>query len=63
MATRWSSIQGKALGQPGSRAPHVELAPGRSTLDLFGLGFVLLTGDSGQRWQQAAAAAARGDSR
>jgi 2-polyprenyl-6-methoxyphenol hydroxylase-like FAD-dependent oxidoreductase len=50
---------GKALGQPGSRAPHVELAPGRSTLDLFGLGFVLLTGDSGQRWQQAAAAAAR----
>ena len=50
---------GKALGQPGSRAPHVELAPSRSTLDLFGLGFVLLTGDSGQRWHQAAAAAAR----
>src|SRR5262249_35847870 len=24
----------KALGQPGTRAPHVELAPGRSTLDL-----------------------------
>ena len=51
---------GKATGRPGSRAPHVELAPGRSTLDLFGLGFVLLTGDSGQRWQQAAATAARG---
>ncbi|HEY5015394.1 MAG TPA: hypothetical protein VII59_01290 [Streptosporangiaceae bacterium] len=50
---------GKALGQPGSRAPHVELAPGRSTLDLFGLGFVLLTGDCGQPWQEAAAAAAR----
>jgi hypothetical protein len=50
---------GKALGQPGSRAPHVELAPGRSTLDLFGLGFVLLTGDRGQRWQEAAAIAAR----
>jgi tetracenomycin A2 monooxygenase-dioxygenase len=49
----------KALGQPGSRAPHVELASGRSTLDLFGLGFVLLTGGDGQRWQQAASAAAR----
>jgi len=49
----------KALGQPGSRAPHVELAAGRSTLDLFGVGFVLLTGDSGQQWQEAAAAAAR----
>ena len=49
----------KALGQPGTRAPHVELAPGRSTLDLFGLGFVLLTGDSGRRWHEAAAAAAR----
>jgi len=49
----------KALGQPGSRAPHVELAPGRSTLDLFGAGFVLLTGDGGRPWQQAAAMAAR----
>lgn len=27
---------------PGSRAPHAWLAPGRSTLDLFGRGFVLL---------------------
>nr|WP_087575657.1 FAD-dependent oxidoreductase [Sphingomonas sp. CDS-1] len=27
---------------PGSRAPHVWLAPGKSTLDLFGRGFVLL---------------------
>jgi 2-polyprenyl-6-methoxyphenol hydroxylase-like FAD-dependent oxidoreductase len=27
---------------PGSRAPHVWLADGRSTLDLFGRGFVLL---------------------
>jgi len=49
----------KALGQPGSRAPHVELAPGRSTLDLFGAGFVLLTGGSGGPWKEAAAAAAR----
>ncbi len=28
--------------RPGSRAPHVWLAPGRSTLDLFGREFVLL---------------------
>jgi len=27
---------------PGCRAPHVWLAPGRSTLDLFGAGFVLM---------------------
>ena len=29
-------------GQPGTRAPHVLLAPNRSTLDLFGHGFVVL---------------------
>jgi 2-polyprenyl-6-methoxyphenol hydroxylase-like FAD-dependent oxidoreductase len=29
-------------GRPGGRAPHVWLADGRSTLDLFGRGFVLL---------------------
>jgi 2-polyprenyl-6-methoxyphenol hydroxylase-like FAD-dependent oxidoreductase len=28
--------------RPGHRAPHVFLAPGRSTLDLFGRGFLLL---------------------
>jgi 2-polyprenyl-6-methoxyphenol hydroxylase-like FAD-dependent oxidoreductase len=28
--------------RPGSRAPHAWLGPGRSTLDLFGRGFVLL---------------------
>lgn len=28
--------------RPGSRAPHAWLAEGRSTLDLFGKGFVLL---------------------
>jgi 2-polyprenyl-6-methoxyphenol hydroxylase-like FAD-dependent oxidoreductase len=28
--------------RPGARAPHVWLAPGRSTLDLFGRGFALL---------------------
>ena len=31
--------------RPGSRAPHAWLAEGRSTLDLFGNGFVLLTFD------------------
>src|SRR5712675_109400 len=31
---------------PGSRAPHVWLAPGRSTLDLFGRGFALLCFDA-----------------
>jgi 2-polyprenyl-6-methoxyphenol hydroxylase-like FAD-dependent oxidoreductase len=29
--------------RPGVRAPHVWLAPGRSTLDLFGRGFVLMS--------------------
>ncbi|HWD02123.1 MAG TPA: FAD-dependent monooxygenase [Amycolatopsis sp.] len=43
----------EACGRPGTRAPHVEYAPGVSTLDLFGREFVLLTADS--RWQQAAA--------
>ncbi len=28
--------------RPGSRAPHAWISPGRSTLDLFGRGFVLL---------------------
>jgi hypothetical protein len=28
--------------RPGHRAPHLWLAPGQSTLDLFGRGFVLL---------------------
>lgn len=32
--------------RPGSRAPHVWLAPGRSTLDLFGRSFVLLRFDA-----------------
>ena len=31
-------------GRPGTRAPHVLLPDGRSTLDLFGGGFVLLHG-------------------
>lgn len=31
-------------GRPGTRAPHVPLDEGRSTLDLFGRGFALLHG-------------------
>ena len=34
----------QARGRPGTRAPHVVLADGSSTLDLFGGGFVLLHG-------------------
>src|SRR2546429_498839 len=45
--------------RPGARAPHVWLADGRSTLDLFGRGFVLLRlgGDAptGEDLQRAAA--------
>ncbi len=39
--------------RPGSRAPHIWLQQNGnvlSTLDLFGRGFVLLTGSSGQDW-------------
>jgi hypothetical protein len=39
-------------GRPGTRAPHVWLAEGRSTLDLFGSGFVVLrpAGDGVDDW-------------
>jgi hypothetical protein len=30
------------IARPGARAPHAWLSPGRSTLDLYGKGFVLL---------------------
>lgn len=43
-------------GQPGTRAPHVELAGGRSMIDLYGKGFVLLAGPDTD-WQTAAKAA------
>jgi 2-polyprenyl-6-methoxyphenol hydroxylase-like FAD-dependent oxidoreductase len=46
--------------RPGARAPHVWLADGRSTLDLFGRGFVLLRlgsdAPTGEGLQRAAAA-------
>ncbi|RJQ71877.1 FAD-binding protein [Pseudonocardiaceae bacterium YIM PH 21723] len=41
-------------GLPGLRAPWVPLADGRSTLDLFGAEMVLLTGEGGQPWVDAA---------
>jgi len=47
-------------GQPGTRAPHLWLRAGTrtlSTLDLFGQGFVLLTGD--RHWAEAADLVAR----
>jgi hypothetical protein len=47
--------------RPGARAPHAWLPDGRSTLDLFGRGFVLLRlgaeAPSGERIRAAAAAA------
>jgi putative polyketide hydroxylase len=39
-------------GRPGTRAPHVDLGGGRSTLDRYGHGFVVV-GD-GERWERAA---------
>jgi hypothetical protein len=54
--------------RPGSRAPHVwlERAGGQggervSTIDLFGTGFVLLTGPEGGAWIEAAARLASPD--
>ncbi|MFD0903965.1 FAD-dependent monooxygenase [Actinomadura sediminis] len=37
-------------GRPGARAPHVDLGGGRSTLDLYGDGFVLLAGRDTTGW-------------
>src|SRR3954452_333876 len=46
-------------GRPGTRAPHVELGDGRSTLDLFGSQFVLLraAGDGVDDWAPPGVAA------
>ena len=44
--------------EPGARAPHAWLSEGsgrRSTIDLFGRGFVLLVGTDGQVWSGATA--------
>jgi hypothetical protein len=44
-------------GRPGTRAPHVVLADGSSTLDLFGSHFVVLraAGDGVDEWAPPAA--------
>ncbi len=39
-------------GQPGTRAPHVWIAPGKSTLDLFQRGWVLVADHP--QWEEAA---------
>lgn len=48
----------EAAGVPGTRAPHVWIAPGVSTLDLFGQGFTLLHGGDGGAWSAAGTTAA-----
>ena len=45
---------------PGSRAPHAWITPGRSTLDLFGRGFVLLAFSGAQSGSLPEAARRRG---
>jgi 2-polyprenyl-6-methoxyphenol hydroxylase-like FAD-dependent oxidoreductase len=47
-------------GRPGFRAPHLPITVGgveRSTLDLFGRKFVVLTGSGGKNWRAGARAA------
>lgn len=46
------------FGRPGTRAPHVPLEGGKSTIDLFGRKFVLLTGRDGIAWGERARTAA-----
>jgi putative polyketide hydroxylase len=46
--------------RPGSRAPHLWLEDGHSTLDLFGQGMVLISGSQGAGWSQAARDIAEG---
>jgi 2-polyprenyl-6-methoxyphenol hydroxylase-like FAD-dependent oxidoreductase len=45
-------------GQPGTRAPHVWIEPGKSTLDLFGRGWVLVADHP--QWEEAAGQAGVG---
>jgi 2-polyprenyl-6-methoxyphenol hydroxylase-like FAD-dependent oxidoreductase len=52
----------QSLGRPGTRAPHFWLEKGRkqiSTLDLFCRNFVVLAGQDGNGWAEAARAAAK----
>jgi len=43
----------ESRGRPGTRAPHVRLPDGRSTLDWFGRNFVLLTRSQLRQWREA----------
>ncbi len=45
----------ESLGRPGSRAPHIWLSEGESTLDKYGRAFVLMAGGTGEAWIDAAA--------
>ncbi|WP_160311547.1 FAD-dependent monooxygenase [Streptacidiphilus melanogenes] len=45
--------------RPGARLPHVRLADGRSSLDLVGPGFTLLTAAEGPAWRRRAESAGR----
>jgi 2-polyprenyl-6-methoxyphenol hydroxylase-like FAD-dependent oxidoreductase len=45
-------------GQPGTRAPHVALDSGRSTIDLLGRDFAVLGGPDGEAWVAGAERAA-----
>ena len=49
----------EARGRPGTRAPHVALADGRSTLDLVGTEFTVLrpAGDGAEDWAPSGATA------
>ena len=46
--------------RPGSRAPHLWISEGRSTLDLFGGGMVVISGAGGEAWVRAARQIANG---
>ena len=61
-APRDSVTEYVQTSRPGSRAPHAWLAEGRSTIDLFGKGFVLFAfgGAAGEGEGLAAAARSRG---
>jgi len=50
----------RQTARPGHRAPHAWLADGRSTIDLFGAGFTLLTLGCGGDVAPLTAAAERG---
>jgi putative polyketide hydroxylase len=59
---RGSEDPRESRGRPGSRAPHMWIEKNGhriSTLDLFGHGFALLTGEGGDAWANASRAAAR----